>query len=67
MMTRTDNDQDLGLSTLLEVRDELGLHVSDELVRKIHAIQKKYQFEQDRTLSHQATERLIDETLDQSA
>ena len=64
MMSSADGDRDLGLSTLLEVRDDLGLDVADDLVLKIHAIQKKHQFEQDRTLSHQATERLIDETLD---
>ena len=63
-MNSADGDGDLGLSTLLEVRDDLGLDVPDDLVRKIHAIQKKHQFEQDRTLSHQATERLIDEILD---
>lgn len=63
-MNSADGDRDLGLSTLLEVRDDLGLDVPDDLVQEIHAIQKKHQFEQDRTLSHQATERLIDETLD---
>jgi hypothetical protein len=65
-MNSSDNSQDLGLSTLLQVRNELGLSLPDELVKEIYAIQKKHQFEQDRTLSHQATERLIDETLDQS-
>ena len=65
-MSNCDDELDLGLATLLEVRDELALDVSDELVKKVHAIQKKYQFEHDRTLSHQATERLIDETFDQN-
>jgi hypothetical protein len=64
MMNSADGDRDLGLSTLLEVRDDLGLDVPDDLVRKFYAIQKKHQFQQDRMLSHQATERLIDETLD---
>ena len=39
-MNSADVDGDLALSTLLEVRDDLGLNVPDDLVRKIHAIQK---------------------------
>ena len=65
-MSNAEDHEDLGLTTLLEVRDELGLEISDSLVKRIHRIQRKYQFEHDRTLSHQATERLIDETLDQN-
>ena len=65
-MVNPENDRDLGLATLLEVRDELGLKLSDELIHKLHSIQKKFQFEQDRTLSLQSTEHLIDKTLDES-
>ena len=65
-MVNPENDCDLGLATLLEVRDKLGLKLSDELIHKFHSIQKKYQFEQDRALSHQSTDRLIDEMLDES-
>ena len=53
------------VKTLIEVRDELGLDVSDDLIHELLKIQQKYQFEQDRTFSHQETEEILNSVLDQ--
>ena len=55
------DDRELGLETLLEVRTKLGISLDDNLLTKCFKIQKKYQFNQDRTLSKQAMDRLIED------
>jgi hypothetical protein len=55
------NDDDMALLTLLSTRADLAPSLDEELLRKCYAIQNKYQFSEDRTLSINAMERLIDE------
>ena len=64
-MTINEKTADLAVNTLIEVRDELGLDVSDDLILDLLKIQLKYQFEQDRTFSHQKTEEILNSVLDQ--
>ena len=54
------DDNELGLETLLAVKAELGVDLDDELLEECFDLQKKYQFNHDRTLSTQAMDRLID-------
>lgn len=53
-------DDDLGLQTLLAARAEIAPTLDPELLRQCYAIQKKYQFSEDRALPLAAMERLID-------
>ncbi len=55
------DDNELGLETLLTVKAELGLDLDDDLLEACFEIQKKYQFNHDRTLSTQAMDRLIED------
>ena len=55
------DDRELGLEALLAVRAELGADLNDELLEACFKIQKKYQFNHDRTLSTQAMDRLIED------
>lgn len=55
------DDNELGLDTLLAVKAELGVDLDDELLEACFEIQKKYQFNHDRTLSTQAMDRLIED------
>ena len=55
------DDRELGLETLLEVKSEMGLKLDDDLVKGCFAIQRKYQFSHDRTLSTRAIDRLIED------
>jgi len=59
-------EYELGLQTLLAVRTELDLKISDDLLRTCFDIQKKYQFSHDRTLSTQAMDRLIEQYVEKS-
>lgn len=59
--------KEIGLSTLLAVKKELGLQIDDDLLIKSYEIEKKYQFEQDRTYSLQALERLINHHISSAA
>ena len=52
---------ELGLETLFAVKAELGLDLDDELLEACFEIQKRYQFNHDRTLSTHATDRLIED------
>jgi len=52
---------ELGLDTLLGVRDELQSDLQDQLLQSCFEIQRKHQFSHDRTLSTVAMERLIDD------
>lgn len=58
------DDNELGLETLLAVKAELGADLDDELLEACFEIQKKYQFNHDRTLSTQAMDRLIDDRVE---
>jgi len=58
------DDYELGLQTLLAVRTELGVDLDDDLLKASFEIQKKYQFNHDRTLSTQAMDRLIEDRVE---
>ena len=60
------NDRELGLDTLLEVRSKLGFDLDNKLLQACFEIEKKYQFNHDRTLSTQALERLIDDYVEKT-
>lgn len=60
------DDNELGLETLLEVKSELGVDLDDGLLEACFGIQKKYQFSHDRTLSIQATDRLIEDRVEKA-
>ena len=60
-----DEDGDLALQTLMAVRAEVSSTLDEELLRLCYAIQKKYQFSEDRTMSTTAMEHLIDEKVAQ--
>ena len=54
------DERQLGLETLRAVRTELGVELDDNLLEACFEIQKKYQFNHDRTLSTAAMDRLIE-------
>lgn len=58
------HDYELHLETLIAVRTDLDVHLDDELLRSCFEIQKKYQFNHDRTLSYQAMDRLIEDRVE---
>ena len=58
--------KELGLETLLAVRTELGVDVDDDLLEACFQIQKKYQFNHDRTLSTQSMDRLIEDRVEKA-
>jgi hypothetical protein len=60
------DDSELGLETLLAVKAELGVDLDDELLEACFEIQKKYQFNHDRTLSTQAMDRLIEDRVEKA-
>ena len=60
------DESELGLETLLAVKTELGVDLDDELLETCFAIQKKYQFNHDRTLSTQAMDRLIEDRVEKT-
>lgn len=53
-------EQELGLETLLAVKDDLGIDLEDNIIKASYEIQRKHQFNHDRTMSVQAMEYLID-------
>jgi len=55
-----DEEGDLALQTLINVRADIAPHLDEALLRECYAIQKKYQFSEDRSMSSSAMERLID-------
>lgn len=57
---------ELGLETLLEVRSEIGVDLDDDLLAACFQIQKKYQFNHDRTLSTHAMDRLIEDRVEKT-
>ncbi|WP_414899727.1 DNA modification system-associated small protein [Sphingomonas flavalba] len=58
------NEEDLALQTLLAARAEVAPDVDESLLRACYAIQRRHQFNNDRTQSSVAMERLIDELVD---
>jgi hypothetical protein len=54
------DDNELGLETLFAVKAELGVDLNDDFLEACFEIQKRYQFNHDRTLSTQAMDRLIE-------
>ena len=61
----SNDESDLALQTLLAVRSDVSPNLDEGLLRLCYAIQKKYQFSEDRTMSASAMERLIDEKVAQ--
>lgn len=59
----TSDDEDLALQTLLSIRSQTVLELSEALLRQCYAIQRKHQFNADRSQSSAAMERLIDEVV----
>ena len=60
----TQNSEDPAVETLVAVRTEVAPDLDEQLVRSCYAIQKKHQFDQDRSQSVQAMDRLIEEYVD---
>ena len=58
------NKLNLGLETLLKIKSEMDVKLDDNLVEACFNIQKKYQFNQDKTLSINAMDHLIEESVD---
>lgn len=56
-------DEDLALQTLLRVRAEIAPDLSEDLLKSCYAIQRRHQFNADRTQSSVAMERLIDQAV----
>lgn len=59
-----NDEDDLALQTLLNVRAELAPDIDEKLLRACYAIQRRHQFNSDRTQSSVAMEKLIDESVD---
>lgn len=59
----TPDEEDLALQTLLAIRSESVSDLDETLLRRCYAIQRKHQFNADRSQSSAAMERLIDEAV----
>lgn len=60
------DDSELGLETLLAVKTALSVDLDDDLLEACFEIQKRYQFNHDRTLSTQAMDRLIEDRVEKA-
>lgn len=60
----TQNSEDPAIETLITVRAEIAPDLDDQLILSCYAIQKKHQFDPDRSQSVQAMDRLIEEYVD---
>lgn len=60
------NDKELGLETLLAVKAELGVDLDTDLINACFEIQKKYQFNHDKTLSTTAMNTLIEKYVEKA-
>ena len=58
-----DAGDDLALETLLPTRDAVAPDIELATLRQCYLIQRRHQFDADRTFSSKAMERLIDETV----
>jgi hypothetical protein len=56
-----NGNEDLALQTLLATRPDAAPNLDEDLLRQCYAIQNKYQFSEDRSVSVSAMERLIDD------
>ena len=61
------NSRELGLETLFAVRNKLGVDLDDNLLLACFEIQKKYQFNHDRTLSSRAMDKLIEDYVERAS
>jgi uncharacterized protein (DUF927 family) len=59
----TPDEEDLALQTLLAIRSESVSELDEALLRQCYAIQRKHQFNADRSQSSAAMERLLDEAV----
>ena len=57
-------EEDLAFETLRTVRREIASELEEQLVNQCYVIQKKHQFEADRSVSSQLMDRLIDDYVD---
>lgn len=58
-----DTGDDLALETLMATRDAVAPNIDSKVLRQCYLIQRRHQFDADRTFSSKAMERLIDEAL----
>lgn len=58
--------QDFALETLKAVAEEIGTDLPDGAIERIYAIQKRHQFDADRSLSAQEMQRLIEKLASES-
>lgn len=56
--------EDIALNTLLTVAKERYPELPLSLVQRLYSLQKRYQFEADRTSSVQAMQRVLEEEID---
>lgn len=56
--------EDIALSTLLAVAKDRYPDLPQELVKRLYSLQKRYQFDSDRTSSIQALQRILEEHVD---
>ena len=61
------DEKELGLETLLAVKTELGVDLDEDLLNTCFEIQKKYQFNHDRTLSINAMDKLIENYVEKAS
>lgn len=57
------DQEDLALQTLLAIRQELAPDLEEQLLRHCYAVERRHQFNLDRTQPSLALERLIDEAV----
>lgn len=62
----TPDEEDMALQTLLAIRSESVSELDEAVLRQCYAIQRKHQFNADRSLSSAAMERLIDEAVNKA-
>ena len=56
--------EDIALNTLLTVAQERYPDLSLDLVKRLYGLQKRFQFDSDRTSSIQALQRILEESVD---
>lgn len=57
-------EEDLAFETLHAVLSEISCDIDTQLLSNCYAVQKKHQFDKDRSLSAQMMDRFIDEYVD---
>lgn len=65
-MNKIKEVKDLGLDTLLLVARDIASDVPEELLRKVFALQRAHQFDDDRDVSLQDLQRALDDYVGQS-